>query len=120
MSARISIKGLSKAYRQRQFHGNQEDSLFEESPPGFMRSAGDPGLYQKVNAGHYVSEGNRSMTVVGSKRNSNSWIRRESVPGKIGGYTAMGMKHFSMVQNKELNVSCYWQLYNEEGKEKSG
>jgi hypothetical protein len=79
----------------------------------FMSSEGDLAKYQKVPAGHYVGQGNRSVTVVGTRGGSNSWIIRESIPQKQVGYTQMGMVHFSKVRHPELKISCYWHLYNE-------
>jgi hypothetical protein len=88
----------------------------------FMRSESVEGAYQKVSAGHYVGVDNRSVTVVGSRGDSNSWIQRESVDErhKSVGYFSMGMKHFLRVQNKQMNISCYAHLYNEEAKEGAG
>jgi hypothetical protein len=88
----------------------------------FMRSESNGGAYQKVPAGHYVGVDNRSVTVVGSRGDSNSWIQRVSLDErhKSVGYATMGMKHFSRVQNKELNISRYEHLYNEEAKEGAG
>jgi hypothetical protein len=68
-----------------------------------------------VREGRYVSPGNnRSVTVVGSKRHSNQYVRRGSVKQihKKRGYTLMGMKHFSRSEDPSLNISCYLHLYN--------
>jgi hypothetical protein len=96
--------------------------VVKHAMPTFMRaSLGDnnnnnPGDY-KVKKGYYVGVGNRSITIEGGRGGaSEAFVQRESVRGihKTGGFTAMGMTHFSRAKNRNLKISCFEHLYNEE------
>jgi hypothetical protein len=68
-----------------------------------------------VEEGRYVGAANRSITVVGTRRDSNKYVRRESVFGhqKANAYAQMQMTHFSKVAaDKSLNLPCQFHLYN--------
>ncbi|KAL3924634.1 MAG: hypothetical protein SGILL_000921, partial [Bacillariaceae sp.] len=57
---------------------------------------------------------NRSITVAGKRRNTNTYIQRESLPGieKRRGYKLMGMEHFSKAGDPKMNISCYEHLFH--------
>jgi hypothetical protein len=95
--------------------------------------------FQTVKAGTYRGFGGRSITVAGSRKNSNKWIRRDSIEGKQKDYSAMKMKHFvsfyhsfgcfsyacrvcilsnilfvqSHSKNKKFKDSCYEYMYKQ-------
>jgi hypothetical protein len=81
----------------------------------FMGAEGN-GMYGKVKEGFYQGVGNRSVTVVGSRKTSKRYIIRQSIlpKDKKAGYEAMGMKHFSKTKNEQQNTSCFIYLYDRE------
>jgi hypothetical protein len=87
----------------------------------FMEAQGT-GMDGKVKAGFYQGVGNRSVTVVGSRRRSNRYIIRQSIlpKDKKAGYEAMGMKHFSKTKNEQQNTSCFIYLYDGEHHDSDG
>jgi mannosyltransferase OCH1-like enzyme len=82
--------------------------------PGTVRKPSQQSSLNKVPAGIYTGVGNRSVTVIGSKRRPNQYIHRNVVGNKQNLYREMGMKHFSKVQRQATNVSCWLQLYETE------
>jgi Glycosyltransferase sugar-binding region containing DXD motif len=68
----------------------------------------------KVTQGIHTSPTNRSITVVGNQRDSDRYIRRESMRPihKKRGYQLMGMTHFSRAGDSTFNTSCYLHLYH--------
>jgi hypothetical protein len=69
--------------------------------------------YGQVTAGFYTGWDNRTVTVVGDKRNANEHVIRESVKGKVGSYHAMNMTHFGEKQQTRGNIeSCFRRIYN--------
>ena len=87
--------------------------------PGTIKSAmmifRNDKVNENVERGKYFGWENRSVTVEGARGQSNDYVIRESVNGihKKGGYTAMGMNHFSNGQNSAPTDSCYEHLYKE-------
>lgn len=69
----------------------------------------------RVQAGHYTGHNNRTVTVVGTKMNSDRYVQRESIAGhaKRRGYREMGMSHFSSAGQPTLNISCFLKLFDE-------
>lgn len=77
----------------------------------FMKDLGE--RFQKVTAGKYEGIDGRTVTVAGSRKNSNAWIKRESITNKKADYKAMDMKHFSSAKNTKLKDSCYEYMYKQ-------
>jgi mannosyltransferase OCH1-like enzyme len=83
-------------------------------PPGTVRLPEQRSSLNKVPAGIYNGLGNRTMTVVGTKKRPDFYIIRNAVGNKQQLFRDMGMKHFSKVQRKATNESCWRQLYSTE------
>ena len=87
--------------------------------PGTIKSAmmifRNDKVNEKVKRGKYFGWDGRSITVEGARGHSHTYVRRESVSGihKRGGYTAMGMKHFSDSRISAPTDSCYEHLYKQ-------
>ena len=87
--------------------------------PGTIKSAmmifRNDKVKEKVQRGKYYGWDGRSITVEGARGQSNDYVIRESVNGihKKGGYTAMGMKHFSDSRIAAPTDSCYEHLYQQ-------
>ena len=82
----------------------------------------DSGEFQRVPAGYYVGIDNRTVTVRGTKQNTNEYIRRTAVNGakKKDGYRKMGQTHYNgafkyMTKKKQelKNVSCIALVHRE-------
>ena len=56
--------------------------------------------FQTVSAGTYIGVGGRSITVVGSRHESDKFILHESVKDKMEDYVAMNMNPF-------VSFSCF-------------
>jgi hypothetical protein len=91
--------------------------------PGALKSAfitfmgtDGTGTHNKVLEGRYMGLGNRTVTVAGSRKTSNHYIKRYSVlpKDKKTGYARMGMVHFSKSKDQSRNVTCFAHLYNTE------
>jgi hypothetical protein len=83
-------------------------------PPGAVRLPEQRSSFNKVPAGIYFGLGNRTVTVVGSKKRPDAIIHRNAVGNKKGLFRDMGMPHFSKVKRKATNESCWRQLYETE------
>jgi hypothetical protein len=70
-----------------------------------------------VVGGTYVGHNNRSVTVVGTKRDGDRYVHRDAIDRRLKkeGYELMGMTHFSKVGKNDTSnhLSCYLKLYNE-------
>jgi mannosyltransferase OCH1-like enzyme len=82
--------------------------------PGTVRLPSQKSSLNKVKAGIYTGLGNRSVTVVGSKRKPDEYIKRNAVAHKNQLYTHMGMRHFSREKLTATNESCWRRLYETE------
>ena len=56
--------------------------------------------YGQITAGSYTGWDNRTVTVVGDKRNANEHVIRNSVKGKLDSYHAMNMAYFGETQQQ--------------------
>jgi mannosyltransferase OCH1-like enzyme len=83
-------------------------------PPGAVRLPEQRSSYNKVPAGIYAGLGNRTVTVVGTKKRPDAIIHRNAVGNKQQLFRDMGMPHFSKVKRKATNESCWRQLYETE------
>jgi mannosyltransferase OCH1-like enzyme len=59
--------------------------------------------------GHYIGLGNRTVTVIGSVRETNSWVLRDAIPKSSinHGYASMGIVNYRNLQRKPNFVSCF-------------
>jgi hypothetical protein len=83
-------------------------------PPGTVRLPEQRSSLNKVKAGIYTGLGNCTVTVAGTKNRPDSIIRRNAVYNKQKLFRDMGMTHFSKVQRRATNESCWRQLYETE------
>jgi mannosyltransferase OCH1-like enzyme len=83
-------------------------------PAGTVRKDSQKSSLNRIPAGIYVGLGNRSVTVVGSKRRPEEYIQRNAIKNKKILYTQMGMRHFSKVHRQATNESCWRRLYETE------
>jgi mannosyltransferase OCH1-like enzyme len=75
--------------------------------------------YGRVQAGRYVGVDGRSVTVKGTKFDSDKIVKRACVPEKGESYKKMKIRHFSEIAKKKFNESCFVHIYNlEYGREK--
>jgi hypothetical protein len=68
---------------------------------------------EQVKAGKYTGIANKTVTVAGRKGHGKEYVIRTAVSGihKMGGYFAMGMKHFSSNDDQKPTDSCYEYLH---------
>jgi hypothetical protein len=83
-------------------------------PPGTVRLPEQRSSLNKVPAGIYTGLGNRTVTVVGTKKRPDAYIIRNAVRNKQQLFRDMGMKHYSKLTRRATNESCWRQLYETE------
>jgi len=79
----------------------------------------DIDFYSKPPAGTYHSldnklHGNRTVTVVGSRRTNNQWVQRSAIGGdaKREGWQRMNITSYQGLNKKPSGKSCLVQLHN--------